>query len=361
MSKRNQTALRQIIMVLASLALGGLLTWLAFKGTDWPAVAQAMGECRYRWLVLAAISFAVAHCARAHRFGFVVRATMPANYRSLFASVQIGALAQMTLPIRAGSFVRAVVLSRLIRRPFAGCYGAVALDRVPELALIGVMMLIALIGLPHQEVYRLAPGVLTMAETREFPGRIIHISALVVGVLFTLRLGLLAGIYLNKAVVLRVGGAVAGIFSKRLAEGLCKMIDHFAESLHIFSSAGDMIKAVLWSIVFWGLFVVAFTCILLAFGIAAPWYTPILLVVLTAISLVVPGMPGFIGQFHLAVVLSLVIALPDLLAAQMLAFAIVSHAVYVAVITCIGVGSLIAVNVHILETVQRTSAQEAES
>lgn len=62
-----------------------------------------------------------------------------------------------------------------------------------------------------------------------------------------------------------------------------------------------------------------------AFHIDAPWYTAVVMEALLAVFIAVPGAPGFVGQFHVPIVITLVMILPGINIDQAKAFAIINH------------------------------------
>jgi glycosyltransferase 2 family protein len=333
---------RRVIIIIASVAFGALLTWFAFRGTDWPAVGRSISRVDPPWLVAAGALLVLAEFIRARRFGLIVRTTMQAGYRQLCASVLIGNLFQMVVPFRAGSFARAIVLSRLTRTPVSGCYGAVVLDRVPELAILALFALAALMGLPDNPEFLIEADVLDTQEDVIVPGGLVQSTAGVIAVMLSLRLGMLAALFIKKDLALRLIGAIIGLVSTRAAARAQRLLGYFADSLAIMRSGALIVQALGLTALYWTLFALAHTCILRAFGYIPPWYAPLLLTILTAVALVVHGAPGYIGQFHLAIVMSLVIAMPAIPSAELKAIAIVGHAVFLIVITLLGVGILVA-------------------
>src|SRR5690606_14395379 len=87
------------------------------------------------------------------RWKYVVRATAPASFRSMFSATQIGFLANFTLPARAGEFIRPLVLSRLVGIPFSKSLALTSLDRVTDLfGLVAVMIVAGLAFQPTESV-----------------------------------------------------------------------------------------------------------------------------------------------------------------------------------------------------------------
>lgn len=342
--------MKKTIQLAIGLAVGGLLLWLVFRGTDWAKVWAALGEARWGWLALAVAAIVASFYTRVQRWSYIVRTAGPVSFRHMFSATQIGFFANFTLPGRAGEVIRALVLCRLAGLPFSRCFAFVTLDRVTDLfGVIAVMLIAALMFRPGDAIV-LPPSL----YAEPIPGNIVPVVAAttiaaVAGVIAALVL-----LYLNQRLALRMAGALCGLVSARLAEKAVAMLGHFADGLHVFRSAGDMAKSIGWSLITWFMFALSHYFTFEAFGLTYPWYAPYVVLAFLAVAIALPGAPGFIGQFHIAMVASLTVMIPAIDQDQLAALAILSHLLNLAPVAISGLWCLYREQFGLLE-LQRES------
>jgi uncharacterized membrane protein YbhN (UPF0104 family) len=341
--------LRAILGLLLAVALLALL----LRGTDVGDLLRAIRGADLGWLAAAQLALWASYFARVQRWIYVVRAVHPAPWRSLFSATQIGVLVNFTVPARLGEVVRAVVLSRLERIPVARSIALVALDRVNDVIGLLTVLGVAALALARDAGGTFAPG--TFGNTAP-----IAISgALLRGAGFALALGVLATsfllgvLYVRREPVLRlVRGAFGGTWPA-LGERLARLLEGFAEGLHVFRSGADLAYALAWSLASWGADVLATAAVLAAFDVAFPWYAPFVVLSLVAVAILVPLTPAAVGQFHVPAVAGLLLAVPGLEPARAKAVAIVDHLSTLVPILALGLYCLFRERLGLLDVVRR--------
>lgn len=316
---------KKTIKLTVGFALGALLLWLVFRGTDWAEVWRAIREVSILPLLMIQVFTFLSLLTRVKRLGYIVRAVTPATDGMLFSTINIGNLANFTLPGRAGEAIRALVLTRLTGVPFFKSLALVALDRVTDLFGLLAVIVVAMLAYTPPETVTIPAETFNMSAPYTFHSAALYKAEIF---MFVVSLGFLATVvtlYVSKAFALRVCRAVVGVASRSLAEKLCGFLEHFADGLHIFRSLGDMAKSLAYSLLTWFFFLLILLCAILAFDIEAPWYTVVIMQVMVAVAISAPGMPGFVGQFHLPIVVCLMMLVPGMSANDAKALAIVSH------------------------------------
>jgi uncharacterized membrane protein YbhN (UPF0104 family)/formylglycine-generating enzyme required for sulfatase activity len=331
------------------------LLWLLFRRTDWSELVGALRGVDLRWLAAAQLLICAAFLARVQRWSYVVRAVHPASYRSLFSATQIGMLVNFAIPARLGEVVRAYVLSRLLGLPMARSLAMVAFDRVNDLIGLLAVLLVAALALARDVDATFPAGALGNAEPFTIP------SALLRPVAWSLAIGVLAAslglvlLYAQRDRAPRLVGRLSAPLSEVLAQRLAALLESFAEGLHVFRSAGDLGRAVLWSLASWGADVAAAAAVLVAFDVVFPWYTPFVILSFVGVAIVVPVTPGTIGQFHLAAAAGLLLAAPEVAPARAKAVAIVDHLSILAPITALGLYCLFRERIGLVDAVRRSA------
>lgn len=348
--------MKKKIQIAAGLVIGLGLLWLLFKDTNWSEVFDAIRKANASLLGLGMLVVFCTFFTRVLRWRYIVRTAKPVSFRHMFSATQIGFLANFTMPGRVGEVVRALVLARLAKLPFAKCFAMVALDRVTDLiGLVAVMIVTIAAYKPVGKV--VIPREVFDAEIT-FDAALVQPGEIAVFVSLIVLIGAFVMLYVNQRLVLRISDACLGVVSKKLAAWSHAFLEHFAEGLHIFRSASDMAKSVAFSLLTWCLFLLSFQVLLWAFGIHGPWYTVLVLQVLLAVFIAVPGAPGFVGQFHVPIVIALVLVIPDMDVSKAKAVAIVGHLINVALVAATGVYCLSTERLGLLELTRESMQAE---
>lgn len=304
--------------------IGVALVYFAFKDTNWGEVFASIRHVSPGWLVISICIAVASFFTRAQRWAYIVRVAQPVSFRHLFSATQIGFLVNFTIPARLGELVRALVLTRLTKIPFTKSVAMCAVDRIMDLAGLIAVMAVTLIGFPITRDVTIPKGTFGPEPIVLSAAQVKH-GEVLAGIGLVALVAALVTLYLNQRLVLRISDAALGAFSKKLAEKVHGMIEHFAEGLHIFRRGADLAKSVLWSLATWGCFVLCACTFMQAFGITWFWYTPFVLQTLLAVFLIAPIMPGMVGQFHIPIVLAIVATSPQTTPSDAKAVAIVAH------------------------------------
>ncbi len=325
--------MKKYLQIALGLVIGGLILWFLMKATDWNKVWVEIQEAHWGWLGLGVALLFLTFVTRVQRWTYIVRTAGPVSFRSLFSATQIGFLGNFVLPGRAGEVIRALVLNRLSGIPFVKCFAFVALDRLTDLfGLIAVLFVSVLAFHPQQDF---------VLPEEFFGDYTISKNMIQSGALFTCLavmgiVGVFAAFYLKQDLFLRLSNATLGRASKPLAARLNQMMVHFAEGLHVFRSPVDMAKSLGFSLLTWGVSTVCYLCVVLAFGIEAPWYAPFVIMSLLAVAVSIPGLPGFVGPFHIAIMGGLYITNPAVDLNAAFAAAIMAHLLNLVPVVMVG-------------------------
>jgi len=347
---------RKWLHVVLGVALGAFLVWFLFRGTDWRAVWGSIRRVRLGWILLGQALIWVTFFTRIQRWSYIVRAGDSASFRHMFSATQIGFLGNFTLPGRIGEVVRAVVLSRLTRISFSKSLAMVALDRVTDLIGLVAVMLVSVIAFRPAKDIVLPPQL----YANPIPADLIRTGAMGAAVFLLAVVGALVMLYTNQKLVLRLSDKCLGLLSARLARGVHGLLEQFAEGLHVFRSASDMTKSIFFSLVTWALFVLIYAAIMSAFRLSYPWYAPFVVTSAVAVVLAAPGSPGFVGQFHLGLIIGAAISVPGLSVNDAKAMAILTHILTLIPIVIAGVFCLVWEDLRIASLFRISSGDEGD-
>lgn len=333
--------MKKHLQAIIGLIIGGVFLWLLFRDTNWPEVGRAIKNIHWGWLALAHVPLILSMIFRIIRWKYIVNSVTPTSIRNLASATQIGFLANFTLPGRAGEAIRALVLTRLTGIPFSKTFAYVALDRVTDLFGLIAVMLVAIFA--YQPVSDVIIPAVTFGTTNdiEFPAALYKSGAMGMGLLMFGIIGSFVMLYVQKNFFIRLVASVAGLISKKLADLGVHILTHFAEGLEVFKSPRDMFLSIFFSMLTWLMPILIFVFTLKAFSIDAPWYTPFVMQSILSVFIAAPGAPGFVGQYHIPVVITLVMVMPGMNIDQAKAFAIINHLIQLPPIFLVGVYFLI--------------------
>lgn len=352
--------MKKKLQIAAGFLLGIFLVWFLFRGTDWGRVGSDIAGANWAWLGIGFAAVFASFFTRAQRWAYIVRTAKPVAFGVLFNATQIGFLANYTLPARAGEVIRALVLSRRAAIPFPKCFAFVALDRVTDLiGLLAVLIITIMFYRPeHAVVLPAGMQLPDFAQPLLEPDKI-RAGTQLTGLGLTVIIAGMVLLYIKQNLFLRITHAVLRVFHLRLADWACGLLRHFAEGMHVFRSARDMALAIGWSLVTWALASLSFVAFIAAFHINAPWYACFVVLAVMSIAISLPGAPGFVGMYHMGVMLPLFMLVPGVPEDTARAVAIMAHLVNLVSVVIVGIYSLQREHVGLL-ALQHEGEEAAE-
>lgn len=345
----KEDTLKKKIQIVVGFLLGIFLVWYLFRDIDLYKVGKHFANANWGWLFAAFVAIFLSFFTRTQRWGFIVRTAKPVSFGTLFNATQIGFLANYSLPARAGEVIRALVLSRRAQIPFSKCFAFVALDRVTDLfGLMATLLMTILFYHPTGTVILPEGMILPEFAKPLLEADKIRSGAELTGLALSVLIAGFVLLYVKQAFAVRTCRAVVGVFSEKLANKACEMLSHFAEGMHVFRSFRDMAQSIFWSLATWALAAVSFYFIFAAFGLNAPWYAMFVVLAVLAIAISLPGAPGFIGQYHIGVMLPLYMLVPGIPQDTAGAVAIMGHLLNLLGVVIVGIYALQSEHVGLL-------------
>jgi len=213
--------------------------------------------------------------------------------RYLWQSTAIGMMVNNVVPLRAGEFARAFVLTRVEPRVrFAAAFGSLAVDRLFDGTIVLLLMLAATLD-PSFPGDRLINGTPL--------GSLLQPAAAFLGVVLAGALMLLFA----PAFTARMIDGVVGRVAPRLAPKVHHVLGGFVEGLGVLRKPALMAEVVFWTLLHWLCNAFAFWLGLMALGITIPFSATFLVQGVIVIGVAAPGAPGFFGAFEFAATVGL--------------------------------------------------------
>jgi glycosyltransferase 2 family protein len=271
--------------------ISALCVWLSMRHVSVAEVANALRHANFLLFGAVMLITLLGFWVRALRWRSFLSGPRPASLDSLYSATMIGFMANNMLPFRLGEFVRAWALARREKVSKTMVLATVVVERVVDmLTLLGIMGITLLV----HPIDRDSPA-----------GRMTQAGATV---LIALCLGLTAVIVFLERQPVLVRTLVRRL-SARLPEqhrerGVVAL-DHFVDGLGLFRDVPRLLWVFSLSFLMFGIFALGLQASMEALGIHLPWHAGLTLLVVTALGIMVPAAPGYIGTMNLACVAGL--------------------------------------------------------
>ncbi len=302
-----------------SIALGlivsGVFLYFTLREIDGAELVRGMARVSVPILCLSLVSRLLCFTFMSLRSRLLLKSLCDMSGYRILKSVLVAFAGNNVLPMRAGEVMRIAYLAKYGGLPASSCIAVVAVERL--LDLLCVLLLFAV-------VWPLCMAGLAMSTSIYLVG-----AAVVVGLLLCLG----ASRYPDRFVA--VCSAILRVTGPRISGVLLKQVERFAEGLSGLCSLGSVLGVFFLSVAYWATMAVSVRILLWAFGIAAPWYAPLVVLVSAAFGAALPSSPAFIGTYHYFVASALaMVGVEDTLAVSV---AITGHAMAIVPYTIVSI------------------------
>ena len=265
-----------------AIGISALCVWLSMKEVDIGRVAQSLRSANYLGFAGVMAITIFAFWVRAIRWRLLLRVDRPVATDSLFSATMIGFMANNVLPFRLGEFVRPWALARREKLSKSMLLATILVERaIDMLTLLGIFGIALLVS--------------PIAENTP-AGRLVQGGA---RLLLMLSIGLTVFVVVTErnrrlahALILRMPGSIR--------DRVGRLLDRFLDGFALFRDLGRLLKVFLLSFGMFLSFSVALWITAWSLDIALPWYAGLVMLVVTAIGIMVPAAPGYVGTLHVA-------------------------------------------------------------
>jgi glycosyltransferase 2 family protein len=295
---------RARLLAWLGLALSTVFAYLAARNVDVDAFADALRTQNYVWLLPSGATVAAAVVLRAWRWQLLFEPHARPRLSHVANALMIGYLFNNILPARAGELVRVQALGRRAGISRAHVLATVVLERVFDLVVLVVLLIVAAPFLPTVDWLT---GAIIL-------GSVPAVAVVVVAVLVRRY-----GVRFAQILVTPLGW-LPGVEHERTAA----IAEALVRGLAGITTGRLTLPAVAATIVSWLVLACSIWLLLLGTDIDASFGTALLVLVATNLVLVLPSSPAALGAFEAAVVVAL--AAYGVEQAEALSFALVLHA-----------------------------------
>lgn len=309
---------RGAVQWIVALAVGVGAMLLALRGVSLDALTTSLSGVDQKTFALGVSLFLGLHLSRALRWGYLVRRVAPeVRFRSYLSICSVGFLLINVLPFRLGEFVRPWLLAERERVPFGSGMATVVLERLLDVAALGVLLLGALMfaGIPPGEVEIYG----------EHYDLVLVLRRSVLSVLVPVSLALATLIFLGDR-GLALADRISAPLGATVQRVLRLFLGAFIGAVRSVGSVRAILTLILWSCVVWTVNTGSLWLALKAFPFGAAfgfWDAAAVLACLCAV-LMLPAPPGFAGVFELG--LGVGLAVYGVARSDAAAFALALHA-----------------------------------
>jgi uncharacterized protein (TIRG00374 family) len=282
---------KRLLQLLFGLAVSAVCVWLSMRDIDLKSVWNALRHSSLVGFAAAMALTLVGFWLRAVRWRLLIGSTRRLGTGSLFSATMIGFMTNNVLPFRLGELVRPWVLARREKLSKTTLLATIVVERA-----VDMLTLLAILGV--------ALAVFPLRGDTD-AGRMVQAGA---GLLLGLSLALTAFVIALERQP-RLAHAFTSWCTGFLPESSRGRVAHalglFIEGLGLFRDFRRLALVMALSIVMFLVISLGLTISMLSLGIHIAWYGGLLMLVITAIGIMVPAAPGYIGTLNLACVAGL--------------------------------------------------------
>ena len=278
--------MKRALQLLLGIGVSALCVWLSMKDVNLGEVLTALRGANGFGFVLVMMVTIFGFWIRAVRWRYFIDAGRRLSLDSLFSATMIGFMANNLLPFRLGEFIRPWVLARREKLSKTTLLATVVVERaIDMLTLLGIFGVSVVV---HPIAENTDAGRLVQWGARVLIGLCLALTVFVVAIERSRTLA--------QVVVKRVTAPLPEAARARVAE----MLERFVEGLGLFRDFGKLAIVFALSFAMFMCFACALGISLWSLGIDLPWYAGLTMLVITAIGIMVPAAPGYIGTLNIA-------------------------------------------------------------
>lgn len=278
--------MKTLVRLALILGISGFFVWLSMRDVPVAEVWRTLRGANWAGFVAVMAVTILGFWIRAIRWRYFIQTDRTLSLDSLFSATMIGFMANNVLPFRLGEFVRPWVLARRERLSKTTLLATIVVERAVDM--ITLLLIFGAALLIHPIAATSGAGKLVQWGGKVLVGLCV---ALTVFIVVVERNAKLAHLFTD---------LVTRPLPPRLKDRAAKALDHFLEGLGLFRDLGRLSIVFVMSIVMFLCFACALGITAWSLDIPAPWYSGLTMLVITAIGIMVPAAPGYIGTLNYA-------------------------------------------------------------
>lgn len=288
--------MKRLWKLAASLVVTFVLTWWAFRDTNWQEQWESLRRANYAWLIPYFGILLAIHVCRTVRWGFLLSGLERIPFRKLNEASAIGFMMLLVLPFRLGEFARPFLIAQRsgIRRSAA--MTSVVLERICDGLFIATLLRVLLFLVP--------------AETPEV--RYVRLGSTLMFAIFGGGLAfLLFALWHQEQAVVLVRRTI-GRFAPGIADKAAEIVGAFVGAMRHLPSWPRIAAFFVATFAYWGLNGWGMTIAARAFGptMGLTLFQGYVVLCVVVVGVMIPSAPGMMGTFQAATKVGLAVFLP---------------------------------------------------
>ena len=326
------------VQIAVSLLITAAALWYSLHGVEFGQFLHDLRDARWVWIGPIALAAVASLWLRALRWKILLETLGPLGDTPVFDATNIGFMGNMVLPLRAGEAIKPIVVARAGRVSIPAALATVALERVCDLIMLGLIGVVTLALVPQADFLQGKTNVVLAG-----------VGVALVGIIVVIRLAP----WLEKQL-----DVVSGWLPAFLGRIVNEAGRGFLHSLSGLADLRVLVPVFLYSALIWIDAAAGFMAVALALDVSAP-LIPLgfATTVIVALAVSVPSAPGFIGVFWAGSELAL--GLFDVDKSMGFTFGVLSWIVQLIVIVAMGLWSMSRLNLSLGDMRNAASSQEA--
>jgi hypothetical protein len=302
--------------LIIGVALGAVLVYLSMRGIDLQQVFDGFKQIRLDYTLLFLLIAFLVSVLRSVRWGLMLGPLERVSQLSVFSVSCVGFLAIVALPARLGELARPYLITQKSDIRMTAALGTIVAERVCDSLAVLAIFSVMLFFVPF-----LPPWLLRSA---------VFVSVPTIGFLI-----LMIALIVKRDAALKALAPLIRLLPAGIALKIEGMLHHLIDGFGIFKDARLLLGVLLLSVLVWMVNAVAIFAMFQAFSWPLTFTAAAVVMIVLLIGIAMPAAPGFIGNWHYACILGLMLfGIPK---ADALTFAIVYHFLSMAVVIFPGI------------------------
>jgi glycosyltransferase 2 family protein len=273
-----------------SIGFSFTILWYLGSSLEWSTVGQILKKMNLSYIFLWIILFIFATFLRSYRWKLLISSNQNMTLMSLYDALNIGNMATMILPLRAGEIIRPLLLTRWTGITFGRSFASVVIERVFDVSGMFLMFLFAVRGINElPDIVLLGAKLLSI-----FAGVII--LAMIIS-------------YSIPDKIMRIIDSFAGISEKvippRVIRPVVSISKEFISGLSGIENLIQLSLVLISTVLIWIAYVISFQVLFLSLGESGSLAVGAVSCVFVSLFIAAPSAPGFLGTFQLGCVAAL--------------------------------------------------------
>jgi uncharacterized protein (TIRG00374 family) len=283
--------LKRALQFLVLAVVSGACIWYTMKDVPLREVWNALRSANYLGFTLVMAVTLLGFWLRALRWPYFLRTERRIPVDSLFSATMIGFMVNQVLPFRLGELARPWALARKENLSRTTLLATIVVERA-----VDMLTLLAIFGLSlmvHPIAENTPAGVFVQLGAR------VMIAA---SVLLTIAVVLAER---NRAAAHRVLERAFGFLPGGMPGRLVGAADHFLDGFGLFRDVPRLVSCFAFSMVMFLCYALGLSIAMRSMHLDVPWHAGLVMLVVTAIGIMAPSLPGGAGPLNVACSLGL--------------------------------------------------------